>query len=209
MQRSITKCPGHFPTNSLLYLQAIVSQWKPWEAAPAFPTLGSLFGILTSPLDIFFFLLVAPRAVEGFPMWWGGVSEPAFSGLLTFLSHAGDWFDWSVIPRWIYTKQKLSALWIHDAIKPKAWYYKNKWHNIFLSSFRVLLDLGTQQFNRWENFHQTSESTCIIHGYLVHGIAGGDCNQREMQYDKVQNSFTCHPAEPPLAIYGDCQPLTI
>ena len=44
---------------------------------------------------------------------------------------------------------------------------------------RFMLDLGTWQFNRWENFHQTSESTCIIHGRLVHGIAGRDYNQRE------------------------------
>lgn len=36
---------------------------------------------------------------------------------------------------------------------------------------RFMLDLVTWQFNRWENFHQTSESTCIIHGRSVQGIA--------------------------------------
>lgn len=35
-----------------------------------------------------------------------------------------------------------------------------------------MLDRGTWQFNRWENFHQ---STCIIHGCLVHGIVERTC----------------------------------
>lgn len=44
---------------------------------------------------------------------------------------------------------------------------------------RFVLDLRTWQFNRWEKFHQTPESTCIIHGRWVRGIAGRDCKWRE------------------------------
>lgn len=58
---------------------------------------------------------------------------------------------------------------------------------------RFMLDLENWQFNRWENFHQTSESTYIIHAHLVHGIAGKDCNQRKtdsMTKSKIMSPIT-------------------